>query len=44
MTQFFKEHDAEYHTGEPWDQFCIPRCGVSDLDDLKALMEEGFSC
>jgi peptidoglycan/xylan/chitin deacetylase (PgdA/CDA1 family) len=35
---------AEYHTGELWDQYCIPRCGVSTLDDLKALMGKEFSC
>ncbi len=35
---------AEYKTGEPWDQYCIPRCGVSTLGDLKTLLEKEFSC
>jgi peptidoglycan/xylan/chitin deacetylase (PgdA/CDA1 family) len=35
---------VDYLPGEPWDQFCIPRYGVSTLAELKALLEKGFSC
>lgn len=35
---------AEYKTGEPWDQYCIPRCEPSTLAQLKELMEKEFCC
>jgi hypothetical protein len=34
---------AEYKNGEPWDRYCIPRCGVSMLDNLKALAGKEFN-
>jgi len=35
---------AEYKVGEPWDQFCIPRCEPSTITQLQQLMEGEFSC
>ncbi len=35
---------AEYNTGEDWNQFCIPRCEPTTVEELKKLLEGEFCC
>jgi len=35
---------ADYKTGEPWDQYCIPRCEPLTQIRLQELLEKEFCC